>query len=138
MSITCCQSSGDHLLDGPVAEDAGVVDDDVQAAESADGLVDHPLDGGHVAHVGLDHRHAVRGHLGRRLLGAGAIDALRVVEVVDDDVGAGLVQSQGRGAPQALPRAGDHRRFAGKIDGNHGCLVLGRDCLVGCNGQSTC
>ena len=112
-----------HLLDRPVADDAGVVHEDVETAEPPDGFVDHPLEGRRVANVGRQ-RHGPTGlHAGGRLFGQGPIRSFRVVEVVDHDVGARLVQPPRGGLAQALPTARDNRRLAGKIQGNHKDLL---------------
>ena len=79
-----------HIEDHAVAQDAGVVDDDIEPAEGIDGLLDHLLAGGEVGHVGVVGGRLAAGLLDlrddllcRRLLAAFAGGC--AAEVVDDD-----------------------------------------------------
>ena len=67
-----------HVGEHAVAQDAGVVDDDVEPAEGLDGLVDHLLRGREVAHVGaVDRRFAAhRLDLVDHLLGRAGVGSL--------------------------------------------------------------
>src|SRR5581483_7578257 len=103
-----------HVEAHLVAQDAGVVDEDVEAAVRVDGLVDQRLrlrerrdaavvgDGATTAGLDLvDHL------LRRRGVGAGAFG--RPAEVVHDDRGSLARQQQRLFAPDAAPRARDDR-----------------------------
>ena len=106
-----------HVEDHAVAQDAGVVDDDVQLAEVIDCAIDDPLgrlEVGDALEVGdclaarradfLDHV------LGRRARLPGAVEVS--AEVVHDHLGAVLRQQQRLFAPDAAAGAGDYRNFA--------------------------
>ena len=111
-----------HVEDHLVAEDAGVVDDDVEPAERLDRLVDHRPRAGErrdVAGVGdrltapaTDH---VDDGLGDGLVGA--LTARRAAEVVDDDLGPGIGQLHRVPAPDAVPSASDDGHLA--IEDSH-------------------
>ena len=101
-----------HREDHLVAEDAGVVDDDVELAEGVDRLADDvlgPVEVGHVVVVG--HRLAAPaaddvGHLlGRPLVRPFAGD--RAAEVVDDDLGSLTGQLERLTPPDAVAGARD-------------------------------
>src|SRR4051794_15060671 len=89
-----------HLDQGPVPDDASVVDEDVDATEGANGGLDDPAGGREVAHrVVRRHRLPSRGFdVGARLR-RGIVVAAAAVErhpdVVDDDIGALSGQAQG-------------------------------------------
>ena len=93
-----------------MARGAGVVDEDVEAAEVTDRLVDHAQDLGFAGYVGLD----------RQRLGAERADFLRGrlgvrpgARVVDDDpFGAGTRQVQRNGSADAGAAARDERHRA--------------------------
>ena len=101
-----------HVRQHPVAQDAGVVDHDVQVAEPLDCGVDQPLGAlpgrdvvavgdGLTAHAG-DLRHDL---LGRAEVATRPVDV--AAEVVDDDLRALPGQAQRVLAADAAPRAGD-------------------------------
>ncbi len=106
-----------HVEDHAVAQDAGVVDDDVELAEVVDRAIDDSfgsLEVGDALEVGdrlaaggsdfLDH--VLR--RGARLPGAVEVTA----EVIHDHLGAVLGQQQRLFAPDAAAGAGDYRNFA--------------------------
>ncbi len=112
------------LLDGGALPDAGVVDEDVQAAEAVDGLVDH--------HLGLFLDGDVRCE-GERFP-TGLLDALcdelgrRPLEaVVDGDPGPGAGQQLAAGAADAARAAGHQGGTAFEVDhdGLPGCSRSG-------------
>ena len=88
-----------HVGEHPIAQDAGVVDEDVEVAELGDRRVDEALGtlpARHVVGVG-DRMASQRTDLGSDLLGGSLIAALAVVrpaEVVDDHLGALLGEQQ--------------------------------------------
>ena len=101
-----------HVEDHAVAEDAGDVDEDVDAAEGVDALPDHVLAalGGRDAVVVGDGVPAgglylVADDIGGAVVVAGAVDA--DAGVVDDDAGALLREEHGHGAADAAAGAGD-------------------------------
>ena len=108
----------------PVADEAGVVDQDVEAAEGVDRLLHHRrrlLEVGDVGAVGhrlaaerLDLGHHLVGHLG-----GGALTGAGGAEVVDDDLRALAGQLEGVRAADAAARAGDDRdaSFADAVTG---------------------
>ena len=106
-----------HVEDHAVAQDAGVVDDDVELAEVIDRAIDDALGGlevGDALEVGdcfaarradfLDHV------FGRRARLPGAVEVS--AEVIDDDLGAVLRQQQRFFASDTAAGAGDNRNFA--------------------------
>ena len=106
-----------HVEDHPVAQDAGVVDDDVELAEGVEGALDDALGAlevgdalavgdGLAAHL-LD---LVDHLLGRAVVGAAGAVEVRA-EVVDDDLGAVLGHQQRLFAADAAARAGDDRNL---------------------------
>ena len=109
------------------ADDAGIIDEDVEAAELLQRLVDHALhrfDGGEVG--GDDLRLAAeRADLLHRFLGGRAADG--------GDVGAGGGERQRDRLADAGIGAGDDRGLAGKIKGGG---HAGRAFLIGMLGQS--
>ena len=111
-----------HRHEHPVAQDAGVVDDDVEVAERLDGLVrpsPGTVEGGDA--VGVGHRLATGGddlvddRLGGRGVGTAAVAG--AAEVVDDDLGALGSEQQGVLAADAAPAAGDDRNSS--VQDNH-------------------
>ena len=82
-----------------VVDDAGAVEEHVDAADLADGL-GHLLVVEDVEDAGRDARHAVE------------LGELFGVDVGGDDGGAGLGERLDRGAADALRRGGDQRHFA--------------------------
>ncbi|MNP40095.1 hypothetical protein D3C76_1337050 [compost metagenome] len=101
-----------HLAEGLVTQDAGVVDQHVDAAEGLEGLLDQGLDllvVGDVGAVGdggaagladfLDH--------GQRGFGRAAGAVTAAAEIVDHYLGAALGEFQGVDAAQAVAGAGD-------------------------------
>jgi hypothetical protein len=105
---------GAHLRVGDIAEDAGVVDDDVDTAEGVEGalhdlvaVLDGVIVGDRGAAGGLDLVDDLVG--GRRRL---ALAGEAAAEVVDDDLGAARRQEQRVGAAQAAAGARDDRDLA--------------------------
>jgi hypothetical protein len=103
-----------HVGEHAVAQDAGIVDQDVEPAEGFDRMVDQVLGAGPVADVvavgdRLAARRAdFRHHLvGGRGVGAAAVDAC--AEIVDHDLGAVRGQHQRMLAPQSPAGAGHDR-----------------------------
>ena len=118
-----------HVVERLVAQDAGVADDDVDAAERLQGGVDDglaALDGGHGAGVGhrlpAQARDLLDRPLGRAGRGAGAVGG--PAEVVDDHLGAAGGQQQGVLAAQAAARAGHDRHPAVEADLGHASPAL--------------
>ena len=100
-----------HLDQGPVADDAGVVDEDVDGAEGVHGGGDDSTGAVEVIDpVSIGHGrtspcldlldHLIGGILGR------ALTAERHPDVVDDDPGALVGQAQGDGPTDAATRSG--------------------------------
>ena len=109
-----------HVEDHPVAQDAGVVDQDVQPAEVVQGLLYHPLAGGHVGDrvvVGDGVAAGVldRGHhlVGRRRLTV-QFAALRAAVVVDHHPRALGSQQERMSASDPASGAGHNRDAAVK------------------------
>src|SRR5699024_11023963 len=110
-----------HLGERLVAQDAGVVDEDVDPAPRVDHGAHQGIDRGPVGDVvPVDDRLAAgRGDLVDDLLGGGGGAALAVhvaAEIVDDDPGATLGQCEGVGAAESAARSGDDRDAVGEID----------------------
>ena len=103
-----------HLEEHAVAQDAGVVHEDVEAAEAVDRLLDQVLGSvpvGHVVVVG-DGLAAVAANDLRHFLGGPLVGALapdRAAQVVDDDLGTLLGEQQRLAPPDAVPGTGDDR-----------------------------
>ena len=101
-----------HAGDEAVAQDAGVVDHDVEAAELVDRLLDsafRAVPGGDVVGVG-DCRAAGGVDLGDDLVrraGVSALAGVAAAEVVDDDLGAFSGEQQRVFAADAAAGAGD-------------------------------
>ena len=103
-----------HVDEHPVAQDARVVDEDVEIAERLDRGVDEALRTFPVGDVvAVDDRLATTGAdlldhlLSRGDVGPGAV--VRRAEVVDDDLGTFGGEVQGMLAADAAPGAGDDR-----------------------------
>ncbi len=114
------QVNGDHRVPvvlghgehHPVPQDAGVVDDYVEATPGVDGLLHHVAGSGEVGHVAavydglathcLDVVHDLLGR-GQVFTTAGLVAS----EVVDDDLGALLSEHQGVLPPYATACTGD-------------------------------
>ncbi len=126
-----------HVDDHPVAQDPGVVDEDVELAEVVDRLLDQLARGGEVGDVGavddrlapecLDLPHDV---VGRTLVGARPV-ALRA-EVVDDDLRALTRQMKRVLATDPAPSAGDDRNLPVQESHPFSCSLR---CLTGRNLQ---
>ncbi len=104
------QSASRHLVERDVAQDAGVVDDDVDAAARVDrglddlvAVLDGVVVGDGLAAGGLDLLDDLVGGGRRALPVAGAAAA----EVVDDDLGAARGEQQRVRAAEAVAGAGD-------------------------------
>ncbi|MND54728.1 hypothetical protein D3C80_457920 [compost metagenome] len=102
-----------HLVEGLVAQDAGVVDHYIDPAEAVQGLFDNALTVGDRVMVGhcrttlfADLRHYPVG--GR---GAGAFAMGRTTQIVDHHPGTMPGKQQGMGAAQAAASAGDNHHF---------------------------
>ena len=74
-----------HILGGAVAQDASVVDDDIQATEARDFQIDHRFYSFGVANVRFDHR-VVATPSGHGFLRALQVNARRVRQIIDDDI----------------------------------------------------
>jgi hypothetical protein len=107
-----------HLVEHLVAQDAGRIDDRVQAAEGVLGLLDHTPDGGHGGDaVGVGHGFAAGGlDFVGRLLGRTCVAfvtaADAAAQVVDDDLGALARRQQGALLADAAGGAGDQNNLA--------------------------
>ena len=106
-----------RLGKGLVEQDAGIVDQNVGAAEILDGVVEHRLAAGHGRDVGAvgDRAAAFRldriDHLLRhRVVAAGAVT--RAAEVVDHHRRALAREQFGIGLAEPAARAGDQRHLA--------------------------
>lgn len=112
-----------HVVEGLVTEDTGVVDDDVNAAKGVDGTLD---DGVAVLGRSLD----------TNGLAASSLDlvdnVVGVDEIVDDEGGTSLGESQGVGAANTGASTGDEDDLAGVV--NLLTLLAGRE-LVGALGK---
>ena len=101
-----------HREHHAVTEDAGVVDQDVEATEGLDRLLDHGLGFVEVSDVGaIDDGFATHALdlfddlFGRALIGAGAIGG--TAQVVDDDLGSVLGQHERMLTADASTGSGD-------------------------------
>jgi hypothetical protein len=96
--------------------DAGVVDEDVEAAEAIDGAAHHRFDGLGARHVGtvVQHLDAVA----RSEFSARGFDGGGVAETVLHDVGAGGCEHFGNAQADAAGGAGDEGNMAreGSVD----------------------
>ena len=107
-----------HAVEDAVAQNAGIVDEDIDAAEGIErrlddlvgiaGLADRQRRGDRFAAGFLD---LVDDGLRRAGIGAGAVEAR--ADIADDDAGAFLRHQERDAAPDAAPRAGDDGDFAG-------------------------
>ena len=106
-----------HVVEGGIPQDAGVADDDVQAAEVVDRSLHHVeaavvagdriVVGGSLSTSGFD--------LVYDLLGGGGVFALAVrvaAEVVDDDLCAALCEVEGVGPAETVAGASDQGHLA--------------------------
>ena len=123
-----------HLGEALVAQDAGVVHQDVDTAPLVQGLLDHGADlflAGHVGAVG--DRFTAGGldlfdHFLRRFAGtAGAVAG--AAEIIDHHLGAQFGQRQRVGFTQAVGGAGDDRHPALEIN-THAFLLRGASSSV--------
>ena len=101
--------------EGPFDFDAGVVDDDVEAAELGDDIGDHFFNFGAFAHVCGDRE---RGGGKRRDFGAGGGIACSSGEVIDGDVRPFGSEAFGDAAADAGVGAGDEGDFVFESHGN--------------------
>ena len=109
-----------HVHEHPVAQDAGVVDEDVEPAERVDRVLDEAAGAGEVGDVlAVGDGLAARGlDLGDDLLRrrqVGALAGERAAEVVDDDLRAGRGERERVRAADAAPGAGDDRDLAREV-----------------------
>ncbi len=106
-----------HVDDDAVAQDAGIVHQDVEIAERLDGLIDESLGAFPVGHVvAVDNRVAPRRldvfHGLLRGSQVGASPLLITTEVVDHDPGSFVCEQQRMFPAEATPRSGDDRHPA--------------------------
>ena len=104
--------------------DPGVVDQHVQPAEVGGGRRDRVLPAALVGHVEVHEPVAVA------LQRVGDLRAEVVLEVGDDDPGAGRGQGLRHAFAEALGASGDEGRAAGEVESGHGVL-LGATCGSG-------
>ena len=102
-----------HVEDHPVAQDAGIVDQDVQLAERGDGGFDDALGAVEVGHaLEVRHRFAAEGfdfvHDLLRRTGIRSRPVEAAAEVVHDDFGPVFGQEQGFFAADAAAGTGDY------------------------------
>jgi hypothetical protein len=97
-----------HIRQHAVAQDAGIVDEDIEPAEGVDGLLDHGLRALPIAYIGRIGDSRAAGlldgvHYGRgcSCIGARAIDA--GADVVDHDLGAMGRKQEGVLASESSP-----------------------------------
>ena len=114
-----------HVVEGLVAEDAGVVDHDVDAAERVERSLDDPgsaLGRGDRVRVGdrdaAERLDLLGGGVRRAFGSAGAVDA--AAEVVDHDLGAPRREEEGVLTAEPSARAGDDRNFSVVTEVSHG------------------
>ncbi len=102
-----------HVLERPDLDDAGVVDQHVDAAAIVGDPLDGPLDLRPIAEVALDRR----GLAAQRLdVGGGPLELLFVARGQDDVRALGRERPRHRQAESARP-AGDEHGRAGEVDG---------------------
>ena len=113
-----------HVAERLVAQDSGVVDDDVDTTEGVDRRLHDrrsALRGRHRVGVGdrlaAGRRDLVDDELGGADVGAGAVD--RAAEVVDDDECAARGEQQGVLLAEAAAGAGDDRHLAVETELSH-------------------
>ena len=111
-AITLSHSSSVMLIEHPVAQDAGVVDEDVEAPERVDGGLHHLACLREVCDVGAVRDRLAAGCLDLLddLLRGGEVVPLageRAAEIVDDELGARLRERERVAAPDPAPGAGD-------------------------------
>ena len=87
---------------GPTSNDAGDVDEDVDALEVAEGLVDHEGDGGFVGEVGGE-QEAVGGELDGAFVEEGLLGLFKVggAFAVEDEAGVDAGVAAGEGHAEA-------------------------------------
>ena len=102
-----------HVHEHPVARDAGVVDEDVQAAEGLDRFAHQPFRAREVRDVVVVRPCVVADLVDDRLRGrvVPALARERDAEVVDDNLRTGLRQGKRVLAPDPAPSARDDRDF---------------------------
>ena len=108
-----------HLVEGLVAQDAGVVHHHIDAAEGVQGALHDLLAVGHrvmVGHRGAARLADFRHHLVRRR-GVGAFAVGAAAQVVDHHLGTMLGEQQGMGTTQAAAGPGDDYNLILKTDG---------------------
>jgi hypothetical protein len=122
---------GDGLVfDGADFDDAGVVDEDVDAAEVADGVVDEHDGLGGVGEVGGDEKDVVGGLDGSAIEeGVAGGDEFFYVAGVEDEPGPGAAVAFGESEAEAAGAAGDQDDLAGAAP--HGVGFQG---VSGCGG----
>ena len=115
---------GRHVVEALVAQDPGVVHDDVDAAEGVErALHDRRAALGRRHRIGVEHGLAagvldlVDDLLARSRAATGAVDG--ATDVVDDDQRAPARQEQGVLPPQAAARTGDDRHLAVESEVRH-------------------
>lgn len=115
------------VLDGRVADragpfEAGVGEDDVEAAEGLDGVSDHGLDLGLVGDVGLNEGGAAAGLLNQ----CDGLFAFLLAATGDDDACALLGEGDGGFAADAAGAAGDENDLVGERLSllAHGCTPM--------------
>jgi hypothetical protein len=106
---------GRHLLQGPIAEDARVVDEDVEASAPLHDRPQHRAHGGVVRHVAFHGQR--RAGLGRQRRGIGPIAALRVGHEVDHAGRAFGREGPHQPRADAAGAAGDEHDLAGEVHG---------------------
>ena len=106
-----------HVHEHAVAEDPCVVDEDVEAAEAVDRLLDHPLRAGEVRDVlAVRNRRAAEClDFAHHVMGGALIRALtgdRGAEVIHDDPRPFRGEAARRGEPLSPSGSGDQRNAA--------------------------
>lgn len=109
------------LLRGDLGEqagdlDAGVVDQQIEAAQQVDGRTDRVLPAALVGDVELDEPVAAAEVVGDPLAGLG-------LEIADHHGGAGGDQCSGHALAETLGPAGDQCLASGQIENAHGLLL---------------
>ena len=118
------------VLERLVGQDPRVGDQDVDAAEPVDGLLDEALDVRQLAGIAFDRQHLVLAQLRHDGLGRGAVRA-----VGQDHVGALRYERGGHGGADALGAAGYEGGLV--LEGHGGCCALLLD-GVGLSGRTSC
>ena len=113
-----------HVDDGPVADDAGVVHEDVAPAPGIERGLDD-LAGGREVRDGVVARHGLGAERGdllahrRSRVGVRPAAAEVAADVVDDDLRALAPERQRDAAADTAPGAGDHRDLAREQRAHH-------------------